>query len=804
MFLKHFLRLTFLLSLSSLALAGADGDGVPDDTDNCPGIANADQLDTDSDGLGNKCDVDDDGDGVIDEGDPWPEDNRYKVDSDGDGQPDSWEIRFGLDPNSAEDANEDADSDGLSNGEEFAFDTNPLADDTDGDTLTDWWEVQNDKSPTVHNYPVAVGYDHCMIDDLGLRCWDYFDGTIFDRPTPTFSKVMDFAKLDDNSYSYSYTCTEDVYSRHIYNDSFCVLSKLESVCWTYQRLDKTAFCEDPQSPEQWFTKVERKPFSSASEIAIWDVVKCVAEETKVTCWVNEDWLSYEKIFPAQRPTGLSLRPGPSGSRADVSVCFTDDSGFRCEGEPYWHYEEALSIASNAKEIKYDQNAYGSCILADGSVTCWSNFEGNSAYGIERPLDLTEQFDLSVARERACSLDREGGLSCWGLSGDPIKQLNETLIDPLQVHAGRYVTCVWAKEGLVCNGGGGILRPSVMIDPDGDGYSNQNSNDAFPLDSSEWLDTDSDGLGNNADLDDDNDGVADDVDFFPLDVNESADTDLDGVGDNADAFPNDDSETVDSDLDGVGDNSDNCVSEVNTGQLDTDGDTLGNECDPDDDNDGLNDDTDAFPLDATEQIDSDGDGVGNNADAFPNDPTEASDLDRDGVGDNADAFDDDAQESVDTDGDGIGNNADLDDDNDGFSDEQEAIDGTNPLSRFSCKSGCFSFDVDENLEAQPLTDGLLVIRHLFGFSGDSLISGAVSGEAGRGSSEAITSYLTDGVSELDIDGDGTSGALTDGLLLIRYLFGFSGGTLLSGAIGDGAERNSAVAVEAYIEERIPVQ
>ena len=83
--------------------------------------------------------------------------------------------------------------------------------------------------------------------------------------------------------------------------------------------------------------------------------------------------------------------------------------------------------------------------------------------------------------------------------------------------------------------------------------------------------------------------------------------------------------------------------------------------------------------------------------------------------------------------------------------KKSIDGTNPLSRFSCKSGCFSFDVDENLEAQPLTDGLLVIRHLFGFSGDSLTSGAVSGEAGRDSSEAIAGYLTDADSELDIDG-----------------------------------------------------
>jgi hypothetical protein len=194
-------------------------------------------------------------------------------------------------------------------------------------------------------------------------------------------------------------------------------------------------------------------------------------------------------------------------------------------------------------------------------------------------------------------------------------------------------------------------------------------------------------------------------------------------------------------------------------------------------------------------DNDADGTGNNAD---------TDDDNDGVSDSADAFPLDADESVDTDGDGIGNNADLDDDNDGFTDEQERADGTEPLSRFSCRTGCFSFDVDENLEAQPLTDGLLVIRHLFGFSGDSLTSGAVSIGASRNASDAIASYLTDADSQLDIDGDGESKPLTDGLLLIRYLFGFSGDSLISGAIGDGAERDTAEEVEAYILERIPVQ
>lgn len=99
---------------------------------------------------------------------------------------------------------------------------------------------------------------------------------------------------------------------------------------------------------------------------------------------------------------------------------------------------------------------------------------------------------------------------------------------------------------------------------------------------------------------------------------------------------------------------------------------------------------------------------------------------------------------------------------------------------------------------------MVIRHFFGFSGDSLTSGAVSVEAGKGTSELTSGYLTDADSQLDIDGDGESKPLTDGLLLIRYLFGFSGDSLVSGAIGSGAERDTAEEVEAYIQERVPVR
>ena len=114
----------------------------------------------------------------------------------------------------------------------------------------------------------------------------------------------------------------------------------------------------------------------------------------------------------------------------------------------------------------------------------------------------------------------------------------------------------------------------------------------------------------------------------------------------------------------------------------------------------------------------------------------------------------------------------------------------------------SLDIDGDGEAKALTDGLMIIRRLFGFPDSSLSAGAVAANATYTTSAELASRIDAFATGFDIDGDGETKALTDGLMIIRRLFGFSGPDLTAGAVSATATRTESADIAAYIDSLVP--
>ena len=677
-----------------------DNDGVTDSTDAFP-LDSSESLDTDGDGLGNNTDSDDDSDGVEDQLDAFPLDSSETVDTDGDG------VGNNADPDDDNDGYLDAGS-----GEYYEAS-----------------DVRVIFSPINSTTEIVAGAE--LIESLG-------DFNLFDL---RFGGYEEFEFRDDVS-GHAYRFTSVVYDQGVISTIATPLDTSVNSSPLPIRFYPEIVRSDEDFISELFNVDEFGPAESLGLFSIQvgeEVSDADAFPLDASEWQdsdsdgqgnnadtdddNDDIEDSLDAFPLDEHESVDTDSDGVGNNADTDDD-NDDVEDNLDAFPLDEHESVDTdsdgvgnntdtdddnddVEDNLDAFPFDEHE---------SVDTDSDGVGNNA-DTDDDNDGFPDFALFYAINVSIDdvVSRGPAIYGFGVSNgdDPVTVNNSdedwSSIDPSEPE-GIYQSFEMLVNGgqqsahdvtmsLVPGTSDEILitsdNPDLVLfmqhSPMGDQWETLNgvsqtadflyqgvegARDAFPLDASEWLDTDSDGVGDNADA-------------FDNDPSETTDTDGDGVGDNADVFDNDPSETTDSDGDGVGDNADAFIYDPNE-TTDTDADGIGNNVDTDDDGDGVDDVSDAFPLNAGEILDTDSDGVGNNAD--------------------------------------------TDDDNDGVLDVVDLY----PLS-----SGTHTYkllDIDANGEIDALSDGLLVMRYLFDFSGDALVNNAVGDGATRTDSTEIEMYL----------------------------------------------------------------
>jgi subtilisin family serine protease len=547
----------------------ADGDGIGDPDDNCPITANPDQTNTDADDQGDACDADDDNDGL----------------------PDSYENSHTfLNPLDPSDAALDQDGDGFNNFKEFIADSDP-------DDVTD--------------FPLATMIEKILAGDGDIN--DYFGSSLaIDGDVALVGAPGD----DDNGGG---------------SGSAYIFQRDGSGNWGEQA---KLTASDGASGDNFGHSV-----SVAGNVALVGVYRDGDNGTQsgsVYVYSHDgsgNWTQQAKLIASDGAEydffGYSV--SIDGDTALMGAYADDDKGnlsgsvyiFQRDGSGNWVEQSKLTASDGAANHKFGFNvAIDGDVALVGAIGDDDNGSASgSVYVFQRDgLDnWIEQSKLTASDGAVLdffgySVAVAGNVALVGAYGDD---------DKGSVSGSAYVYSHdgfgnWTQQAKLTASDGAaddffgysvdIVVNTALIGAYGDDDNGNISGSAYFFQrdgSGNWLEQ--------AKL------IAEDGainDNFGFSVALFEDTALLGARYNDNGSSSGSAYVyilIDEDGDGVQTDVDNCPIISNPTQTNTDGDSQGDECDSDDDNDGVLDINDAFPLDAAETADTDGDGTGDNTD-----------------------------------------------------------------------------------------------------------------------------------------------------------------------------------------------